>query len=52
MHNFEQLRKDIKEGQVLLPGDQGYQEGLQRWSAACVKNAVSFSSTMHHHENH
>jgi hypothetical protein len=34
------FRKEIN-GEVLLPGDQGYEDSLQRWSATCVKPAVS-----------
>lgn len=28
-------------GTVLLPGDAGYDASLERWSATCVKPAVS-----------
>ncbi|RGP67516.1 6-hydroxy-d-nicotine oxidase [Fusarium longipes] len=41
MCDFSQLRKDMAHGAVLLPGDEGYEEKLQRWSAACVKKAAA-----------
>ncbi|KAF5021859.1 hypothetical protein F66182_6086 [Fusarium sp. NRRL 66182] len=41
MCDFAQLRKDIPDGDVLLPGDRGYEEKLHRWSAACVKRAAA-----------
>ncbi|KAG4280703.1 hypothetical protein FPRO04_05417 [Fusarium proliferatum] len=41
MYDFTPLRDDIPYGSVLLPGDEGYEEGLQRWSAACVKRAAA-----------
>ncbi|KAM5361120.1 hypothetical protein ACJA88_014584 [Fusarium oxysporum] len=34
---FNQLRQDITAGDVLLPGDAGYQESLKRWSDSFVK---------------
>jgi len=34
------LRESIK-GEVLLPGDRGYDESITRWSIACIKPAVS-----------
>ncbi|KAH8666901.1 hypothetical protein BX600DRAFT_549886 [Xylariales sp. PMI_506] len=37
---FEELRSKILLGDVLIPGDPGYQESLQRWSATCVKPAA------------
>lgn len=40
MNDFTRLRESIPLGEVLLPGDAGYEEKLQRWSAACVKRAV------------
>lgn len=40
MCDFSQLRKDIPNGIVLLPGQEGYEEVLDRWSVACVKRAV------------
>ncbi|KAJ9137448.1 6-hydroxy-D-nicotine oxidase [Pleurostoma richardsiae] len=35
----DSLRNDLKEGTVLLPGDAGYEEGIQRWSTISVKRA-------------
>ncbi|KAJ3523431.1 hypothetical protein NM208_g12455 [Fusarium decemcellulare] len=40
MCDFDQLRKDIPDGNVLLPGDKGYEKALERWSMACVKRAA------------
>ncbi|KAK2681723.1 Berberine/berberine-like [Fusarium oxysporum f. sp. vasinfectum] len=40
MYDFTPLRGNIPNGDVLLPGDDGYEEVLQRWSAACVKRAA------------
>lgn len=40
MNDFTRLREITPHGEVLLPGDAGYEEKLQRWSAACVKRAV------------
>lgn len=44
MCDFNQLRKDIPNGTVLLPGQEGYEEVLDRWSVACVKRAVCIVS--------
>ncbi|KAF5587015.1 6-hydroxy-D-nicotine oxidase [Fusarium pseudocircinatum] len=41
MYDFTPLRHNIPNGDVFLPGDDGYEEVLQRWSAACVKRAVA-----------
>ncbi|KAL9568722.1 hypothetical protein ACKAV7_007152 [Fusarium commune] len=41
MYDFIPLRGNIPHGDVLLPGDDGYEEVLQRWSAACVKRAAA-----------
>ncbi|KAF4984959.1 hypothetical protein FDECE_16943, partial [Fusarium decemcellulare] len=40
MCDFDQLRKDIPDGNVLLPEDEGYEKALERWSMACVKRAA------------
>ncbi|KAH7262704.1 hypothetical protein BKA59DRAFT_37510 [Fusarium tricinctum] len=40
MNDFTRLRENIPHGEVLLPGDAGYEEKLQRWSAASVKRAA------------
>ncbi|KAM5353636.1 hypothetical protein ACJ41O_000286 [Fusarium nematophilum] len=40
MCDFDQLRKDIRDGDILLPGDEGYETSLKRWSVACVKRAL------------
>ncbi len=34
------LRGEIKSGEVLIPGDPGYEESLRRWSDTCIKPAV------------
>ncbi|KAK6079201.1 FAD binding domain protein [Seiridium cupressi] len=39
--NFEELRASLQEGDVLLPGDAGYDDSLKRWSATCVKPAAA-----------
>ncbi|KAI0168601.1 hypothetical protein BJ166DRAFT_260042 [Pestalotiopsis sp. NC0098] len=39
--NFEQLRTLLREGDVLLPGDAGYDDSLKRWSATCEKPAAA-----------
>ena len=39
--DFAPLKSALPEGSVLLPGDAGYDEHIQRWSATCVKQAVS-----------
>ncbi|KAH6654367.1 hypothetical protein BKA67DRAFT_658670 [Truncatella angustata] len=39
--NFEELRVSIKEGDVLLPGDAGYDDSLKRWSATSIKPAAA-----------
>lgn len=36
-----ELRAAIVKGEVLVPGDAGYEESLERWSATCIKRAVS-----------
>jgi hypothetical protein len=41
---FAPLREKLPKGRVLLPGDNGYDDSLKRWSATCVKPAVSFPS--------
>ncbi|CAM1501168.1 Fc.00g103300.m01.CDS01 [Cosmosporella sp. VM-42] len=40
MHVFGQLKEDITGGQVLEPGDPGYDESLKRWSKACEQKAA------------
>ncbi|KAH7010996.1 hypothetical protein EDB80DRAFT_640217 [Ilyonectria destructans] len=37
---FSQLRQQITAGDVLLPGDAGYQESLKRWSDSSEKPAA------------
>lgn len=46
MPGFADLRKKIPRGLVLLPGDEGYEESLERWSLTCVKRAVSLLPLM------
>lgn len=38
---FSSLRDQLVQGRVLLPGDDGYDESLERWSLTCIKPAVS-----------
>ncbi|KAF4955717.1 hypothetical protein FSARC_11778 [Fusarium sarcochroum] len=38
---FSSLREKLVQGRVLLPGDEGYDESLQRWSLTCVKPAAA-----------
>ncbi|KAI4602290.1 hypothetical protein KJ359_009530 [Pestalotiopsis sp. 9143b] len=35
-----ELRNLITKGDVLVPGDEGYTDSLQRWSATCVRPAA------------
>ncbi|POR32740.1 FAD-linked oxidoreductase-like protein [Tolypocladium paradoxum] len=35
------LRKELKQGRVLLPGDDGYDDSLKRWSVTCEKPAAA-----------
>ncbi|KAF5634579.1 6-hydroxy-D-nicotine oxidase [Fusarium sp. NRRL 52700] len=41
MYDFTPLRDSIPNGDVLFPGDDGFEQVLQRWSAACVKRAAA-----------
>ena len=43
---FEDLRAAL-EGDVLLPGDAGFDESLDRWSATMKKPAVCMSPSSH-----
>ncbi|POR33689.1 FAD-linked oxidoreductase [Tolypocladium paradoxum] len=36
---FDQLRRQITAGDVLLPGDEGYEESLKRWSDSAERPA-------------
>ncbi|KAK7991449.1 FAD binding domain-containing protein [Apiospora saccharicola] len=38
--DFAPLRKRVIRGQVLTPGDDGYEESLLRWSTTCIKRAA------------
>ncbi|CAM1504073.1 Fc.00g016640.m01.CDS01 [Cosmosporella sp. VM-42] len=38
---FQALRKEFSKGRVLLPGDEGYDASLERWSLTCVKPAAA-----------
>ncbi|KAJ4131068.1 hypothetical protein NW768_006609 [Fusarium equiseti] len=38
---FSSLRAKLVQGRVLLPGDEGYDESLKRWSITCVKPAAA-----------
>lgn len=44
---FQTLREQMPEGRVVIPGDQGYEEALERWSATMVKPAVSEKRLAH-----
>ncbi|ORY61594.1 uncharacterized protein BCR38DRAFT_37090 [Pseudomassariella vexata] len=37
---FAELRAAITSGDVLVPGNSGYEESLQRWSETCIKPAA------------
>jgi hypothetical protein len=41
--NWVELKNALHKGKVLLPGDDGFEERLARWSATCVKPAVSLA---------
>ncbi|KAF4446270.1 hypothetical protein F53441_10072 [Fusarium austroafricanum] len=38
---FSSLRDKLVQGRLLLPGDEGFEESLQRWSLTCVKPAAA-----------
>ncbi|KAH7273674.1 hypothetical protein MRS44_001443 [Fusarium solani] len=38
---FSALRKELVKGRLLVPGDDGYEASLQRWSLTCVKPAAA-----------
>lgn len=38
---FDSLKQDLKAGKVVVPGDADYDASLKRWSASCIKPAVS-----------
>lgn len=37
--NFSSLRRQIKQGVVLTPGDEGYEQSIVRWSYAAIRRA-------------
>lgn len=37
---FSSLREQLQQGKLLLPGDEGYDDSLKRWSNTCIKPAV------------
>jgi len=39
-NRFNDLKQVLPDGSVVLPGDDTYDDLLQRWSATCVKPAV------------
>jgi hypothetical protein len=41
---YSQLREQIKTGDVLTPGDEGYEDSLKRWSASSERPAVRIKS--------
>ncbi|KAH7158184.1 hypothetical protein B0J13DRAFT_190671 [Dactylonectria estremocensis] len=38
---YEALRGEVARGRILLPGDEGFEESLERWSLTCVKPAAA-----------
>ena len=44
MAEFQKLRDAIASGSVLVPGDEGYEDSLKRWSKTAEKRAVSGTS--------
>lgn len=38
---FDSLKQELKAGKVIVPGDADYDDSIKRWSASCVKPAVS-----------
>ena len=38
---FDSLKQDLKAGKVVVPSDADYDASLKRWSASCIKPAVS-----------
>jgi len=42
---YTELRQKVKAGDVLEPGDAGYEESLKRWSASSERRAVSIPSS-------
>ncbi|KAI6769840.1 hypothetical protein HG530_004469 [Fusarium avenaceum] len=38
---FSSLRDQLAQGRLLLPGDDGYDESLERWSLTCIKPAAA-----------
>ncbi|KAH8676110.1 hypothetical protein BX600DRAFT_546804 [Xylariales sp. PMI_506] len=40
MAQYEALKQRISKGQVLLPGSEGFEESLKRWSETCIKPAA------------
>lgn len=38
---FEPLRELLTQGRVLIPGDDGYDDSLKRWSSTCIKPAAA-----------
>jgi hypothetical protein len=43
--DFGNLAAQLDGGQVLVPGDIGYDDAIKRWSATAIKQAVSLSQT-------
>lgn len=37
----ELLQKHNDESKLLVPGDEGYEDSIKRWSSAAIKQAVS-----------
>ncbi|KAM0305231.1 hypothetical protein HYE67_008855 [Fusarium culmorum] len=40
-NKFSSLRDQLVQGKLLLPGDEGYDQSLERWSRTCVKPAAA-----------
>ncbi|KAK8098120.1 uncharacterized protein PG998_013606 [Apiospora kogelbergensis] len=47
---LRELRKLIVLGEVLTPGDEGYEASLQRWSTTCIKPAAVVVKPANAHE--
>ncbi|KAF5019561.1 hypothetical protein F66182_8434 [Fusarium sp. NRRL 66182] len=41
VEKFSSLRNELVKGRLLLPGDEGYEQSLERWSLTCIKPAAA-----------
>ena len=46
MANWAELKEALKQGKLLLPGDEDFEDSLKRWSSGAVKPAVSADDIM------